>query len=120
MRELINTRVDQKTLKAPHAAIDERGELSHVTRNDAAPKCGIDRTVTICDGSLFVKPGDGGCRRDAVERHIDDRCDPAGSSRTSSGLVAFPLGPTRFVNMNVSVDVAGHDDQLACIDKLYI
>ena len=64
-------------------------------------------------------------RRDAVERHVDDRRHAAGRGGAGGGVEAFPLGASRLVDVHVRVDetgqqhlVVGQPDGLAGSDRL--
>ena len=45
-------------------------------------------------------------RRQAVQRHVEDRRDPAGRCRRGGGGEALPLGPAGLVDVHVRVDQA--------------
>ena len=47
----------------------------------------------------------------SVERHLEHRCRAAARSGARSGGETFPLGATRFVEMNMGVDDARQNDQ---------
>src|ERR1043166_576270 len=47
VRKLIDSRVDQKTLKSSNTSFDQPRKLTGISRNDATPKCNINRAFTL-------------------------------------------------------------------------
>ena len=60
--------------------------------------------------ALRLKPCDRRRRRNAVERHVDERRDAAGRRRARRMLEAFPLGAARIVDVHVRIDEPRKDD----------
>ena len=56
---------------------------------------------------LTSSAGDGGGRRDAVERHVEDRGDAAGGRGAGGRGEALPLGAARLVDVHVGVHQPG-------------
>ena len=75
-----------------------------VAGHDAAPEGDVD--VTSVGGRLPFRrePGHRRRRRDAVERHVDDRGHAAGRGRARRGVEPFPLGASGLVDVDVGVD----------------
>ena len=117
-RKLVHARRHEEALEAADASIDERVELIVVSRHDAAPEPDIDVTLSARCRSLRLERRDARRRRNAVERHVDERRDAARRRRARGGIKAFPLGASRFVDVDVCVDDARRNDEIADVDGL--
>ncbi len=104
--------VDEKALEAAHARLREPGELALVARHDAAPESDIDTHCPSPRALLFQAAYRGG-RGHAVERHVDERRHAAGCGRARRGREAFPVGAARLVEVDVRVDDARQDHEVA-------
>jgi len=71
------------------------------------PETDVDVGLLGRDGTLDVQGGHVDRRRQAVQRHVDDRGDPTGGGRPGRGREALPLGAARLVDVHVRVDHAG-------------
>ena len=101
--------MDQKTFKSADATLDKRPKLCSIARHNPAPECDIDGAFPLRRLKLFLKSGECRCRRDAVERHIDNCRHAACRGCPRRGQVALPLGATGLVDVNVGVDISRHD-----------
>ena len=100
----------EERLEAEDAGGDQRPDLSARAGNHAAVKAAVDRKLAASSLEL-LREGQGGRRHGrAVERHVDERGDPAGGGGTRRRDEAFPLGPSWLVDVNVSIDHARQDE----------
>ena len=109
VRKFVHARRGKKTFEAAHAGIGKRVELAGIAWNDAAPELHVDprrprRRPLRCE-RLDIR-----CRRNAVERHVDDRSHAAGCSRCTGGGEAFPTGASWIVDVDVGVDESREND----------
>ena len=116
VRELVNAGWTQKAFEAEHAGPGQRREIGGVARHDAAPETDIDVTSAMGGATLGVQAGHGRGRRNAVQRHVDERRDAARRRRARRRLEPFPIGAAWVVDMNVGVNQAGQHDVGARID----
>ena len=89
-----------------------------VSRHDAAPERHVHVTSAFRRLPLCFEPRDGGRRRHAVERHVDDRRHAAGGRGARRRVEAFPFGAAGFVDVHVGVDDTGGDDKSAGVEKI--
>src|SRR5262249_37840434 len=111
-RELVDAGRRQKTLEAADARRGEILELVPVARHDATPEQhfhAADRRRP----AFRLKPLHRRRRRKAVERHVDGGRDAAGRRGGGGGGEAFPLGAAGLVHVDVRVDEAGRDEEVA-------
>ena len=107
VRELLDAGVEQEALEAEDAGVVERREVGDVARDRAAPEADVDPGLAGGDRALGLERGDRRRRRDAVERHVDDRRDAAGRGGAGRAGEALPLGAAGLVDVHVRVDEAG-------------
>jgi hypothetical protein len=107
-RELVDAGVQQEALESEDAGVVQRAQLGEVARNRAAPEADVDVRLGRGGLSLEVQGRYVASRRDAVERHVDDRGDAAGRGRFGRAGEALPLGAPWVVHVNVRIDEAGH------------
>ena len=117
--ELLHAGVEQEALEAEDAGVVEGCEVGDVARDRAAPEADVDPGLVGGDRPLRLQRRDRGGRRDAVERHVDDRRDAPGSRGAGRAGEALPVGATRLVDVDVGVDesrqqhlVVGQHDHL--------
>ena len=51
-----------------------------------------------------------------IERHVENGRRSTGRGRARTGCESFPIGSSRFVEMNVRIDHAGKDRQFGGVD----
>ena len=114
--ELGNSRVAHEGLAAEDPGLGQRYELVFVARHHAAPKADVD--VQLISTRIELDPQRLDRRRDgqAVERHIDERRDPARRRRPRAGGEALPLRATGLVDVHVAVDDARHHHEVPVVD----
>ncbi len=107
-RELGHAGVDEEALEAERArpSCSGRGSLPryrapHHPRSRRRPGTGRARRR-----AWPRRRRDSHRRRQAVERHVDDRGDAAGRGGPGRGREALPVGPARLVDVHVRVDQA--------------
>ena len=110
--EFVDTRRTQKALEPEDACARERLECIGVARHNTAPETDVDVAPISERTLLLLKAAHGGRRRDAVERHVDQRRDAARGSGARGVVGSLPVGAPRVVHMDVSVDHTRHDDQI--------
>src|SRR5580765_3065307 len=111
--EFVDPRRHQKTLEAANARLDELFEVRGVARHDAAPERDVYMTLPARCGSLGLERCRGRRRRHAVQRHVDDRRDATGRRRPRRGVEPLPIGAARLVDMDMGVNDARRDDEVA-------
>ena len=99
---------DEETLEAEDAGIPQRAQFALVARDDAAPETYIDPQLLWRCGEFFAIGGYGGCRGDAVQRHLDQRRHAAGGCGLRCAGKTFPIGAAGLVDVDVRVDNAWH------------
>ena len=106
----VNARRAEKALEAADAGVRQRLEIGGVARDDTAPESDVHMALACGGLSLRLERRHGRRRRNAVERHVDERRDPAGGRRARRRLEAFPVSAARLVDVHVRIDEAGQDD----------
>ena len=104
--ELLDAGVHQEALETEDAGGVQRGQFPQVPGHGAAPEADVDEALALGTPALHVQRGDVDRRRDAVERHVQDRGDAAGGGRPRRRREALPLGASGFVDVHVGVDEA--------------
>ena len=106
----------RKHLKPRTPASTSSSSSRGVARHDAAPERDVDVTLAARRRPLRLERRRGRRRGHAVERHVDDRRDAAGRGRARRGIEPFPVGAARLVDVDVRVDDARRDDEIAGVD----
>ena len=104
--EVIDARMNQKALEARHAGDCERLDVRMIAFDHAAPCSPIDSAFTLCGCTFCLQRGNGGRRGQAVQGHVDQQCVTSGGSGARRGIEAFPLAPSRVVDVDVRIDQA--------------
>ena len=104
--ELVDARRTQEALEPEHAGVVELAQVPEIVRHRPAPEPDVDVGLPLGGGPLLGERIDGGRRRDAVQRHVEDRRHAAGRGRARRGLEPLPLGASRLVHVHVGVDHA--------------
>ena len=112
MRELVDAGVQQEALEAEHAIVVQTAQIVGVAGNRAAPETDVDVRLARCGRALGVECFDVDRRRNRVQRHVDQRGDPARRRCAGSGVEPLPLGATRLVDVHMRIDQAGNHDLL--------
>ena len=115
--ELVDAAVGHERLEADHAALGELLEPVGVARDEAAPEPEVDaRSCARAAASLASKPAPSivGGRR--VQRHVEERREPARGERGAAGREPFPVRPAGLVEVHVRVQPAGEDVQPGRVD----
>ena len=105
--ELLDAGVEQEALEAEDPHVVQRRQVVEVAGNRAAPEADVDEDLPLGDQPLGLQGCDRGGRRDRVQRHVEDRGDPASRGRAGRGGEPLPLGASRLVDVHVGVDQAG-------------
>ena len=106
-RELLHAGVGHEALEPEDAGVVQPAQVADVARDRAAPEADVDVRGVPRGLPLDLQPVDGGGRRDAVERHVEDRRDAARRRGAGGGREALPLGAAGLVDVHVAVDEAG-------------
>jgi hypothetical protein len=105
--ELVDARVQQETLEAEDTRLVQCGQLRQVSRHGTTPEADVGVGAAERGGTLEVQRRHVHGRRHAVERHVDDRRDPASRGGTGGGRETLPLAAAGVVDVHVRVDEAG-------------
>ena len=116
--KFVDTRRHQKALEPANAGGDQCVELAVITGHDAAPEPDVDVTLPSRRRALRVESSDARRRRHAVQRHVDDRRHAARRRGARRRIEAFPLGAPRLVDVDVCVDDARRDDEVAGVEDI--
>ena len=116
MLELRRAGIGEEAFESKGAVIQHRVELGCVAGNRASPKADVDPALPLHRLGFGQERFDGSRWRDAVERHVDQGGHPARRCRPRGGLESLPIRPPRLVDVDVRVDEAGHDDEVAVVD----
>jgi hypothetical protein len=108
--------MDEKTFESTNSGAEEWCQFGCIARDHATPESNIDVALTRCALDLGAETVDCCGRRDAVEWHINNGGDATCRGRAGCRSEALPFGTTRFVDVNMSVNEAGHDYEIAGID----
>jgi hypothetical protein len=90
----------------------QRGQLPEVAGHGAPPEADIN-PAAAGGGLLAAQRACGGRGRQAIERHVDQRGDPALGGGPGRAREAFPLGAARLVDVDVGIDHAGQQHLLS-------
>jgi hypothetical protein len=114
MRETY-TRVDEETLEATDAGLNERQQLVRVPGDDTAIKADINPALALAGSKLHLEPLEGGGGRDGIQGHVDDGGDTARGGGLGTRLEALPLGAARLVEVDMCIDQARDKDPRAVV-----
>src|ERR1700704_1207494 len=111
MLKFRHARWHEEALEPEHARAMHGPQFTGIAGDDPAPEADVHPAFLARRGALgFERRSCGGCR-DAVERHVDQCRDAASGGRACRRLKTFPIGAPRFVDMDMCVHQAGHDDR---------
>jgi hypothetical protein len=96
----------------------QRGQLREVARHRAAPEPDVDGALPGRGLALDLQRRDVDRRRQAVQRHVDERGDPARGGGPGGRGEALPLGAARLVEVHVRVDQPGQQHLVGGQDDL--
>jgi hypothetical protein len=101
--ELVHAGVRQEALEAEHPGVVQPPQLVQVARHRAAPEPDVDARLVF--GGLALDLQRGGVHRwwHAIQRHVQQGGDSAGSCRPGGGGEALPLGATGLVDVHVGI-----------------
>ena len=102
----------EKALKPKHAAFPEWTKLGAISGNDAAPETDVHPKLPSRRRHFFAESCRGRRRRNAVERHLDQRGDSACRRCTRRRRKTFPLRAARLIDVNVRVHNSRHHDEV--------
>jgi hypothetical protein len=102
--------MQQEGLETEHTRVVQRTQLRQVPRHRAAPEPDIDVDLRARGRPLALQGGNVDRRWDAVQRHVDQRGDPAERRRTGGRGEALPVGAPRLVDVHMGVDESGQQD----------
>jgi hypothetical protein len=100
--------VQQEALEPEHPCVVQRSQLGDIAGDRAAPEADVDVRLPLGGLPLQLQRGHVAGRRNAVQRHVDDRGDASGGGRAGRAGEPFPLGPARVVDVHVGVDDTRH------------
>ena len=113
MREFIHAAGHQETFEAKNAGVPQRLQLLGISRHHAAPESGIHPKFSRRRGQFFAECRRRCRRRDAVQRHFDQRGHAARRRRASRRGKPFPIRAPRLVDVYVCIHHAGHHHKIA-------
>ena len=82
---------------------------ARLSRHDSAPESDVDEHRPLGGSPLDLERRHRRRRRDAVQRHVDDRRDPARGRGARRRREALPLGASGLVDVHVRVDEPGDE-----------
>jgi hypothetical protein len=103
-RELVHARVYEEALEPEDPRIVQLAQVGAIAWDGAAPEADVDERLPRGGLALHVQRLHIGRRRDAVQRHVDDRRDTAGAGRAGCAGEALPSGSAGFVHVHMRVD----------------
>ena len=106
--ELVQPSVGQEALEAERAGLCEVVQLPQVGRGDPGPHADVHVDAAGGGARLGVESCDVDRDRQAVQRHIDERGDPAERGGPGPGLEVLPAGVAWVLQVHVRVDESGH------------
>ena len=107
----------RKHLKPEHAGATRAARAPSRCRARRRPRSPTSTWQRPAAAPRFASsPSHGRRRRNAVERHVDERRHAAGGGRARRVLEAFPLGAARIVDVDVRVDEAREHDERTGVD----
>ena len=112
VRKLLQTRVCQKALESDHAGFMKRQKFFQVPGDYAAQKRHVNVTLSRCGLTLGFERLYLDSNRDAIERHVNQRRDPACGSSSRRRLKALPLGVAGLVHVHMGIDKTWHEDNV--------
>ena len=115
--ELLDARRTQEALEPEHAGVVELAQPPELVGDGPTPEPDVHVDLPVGGGPLLGEGGDRRRRRDAVERHVDDRGHAARRGRSRGGLEPLPLGPSRLVDVDVRIDQSGHHRAVAGVHE---
>ena len=103
-RELLNARWTEEALEGEDAGLVERLQVTNVAGNDPPRKptstAQRSRAAARLASSAVTRCG----RRNAVERHVEDRRDATRGSRSGRCFEPLPFRPSRLVHVDMGID----------------
>ena len=117
-REIIDATVAHERLQTDDATITQCFELLVIAGNQSAPEREIDERLHFGSGALEIETPAIDRGRLCVERHFENGRRAARRCGARAGGESFPLGATRFVEVNMRIDDTGKDVELCRIDFL--
>ena len=119
MGELWQPGVGEEALEAEDTGIVKWTELIQVCRDQSSQETDVDLTLALCRLFFDLERVDIDRDGDAVERHVDQRRDPAGSCCGRCALEALPVGMPGLVHVHVGIDQTGHEHDVRIeLDRL--
>ncbi len=119
VRELGDAALGEEALEGQHAFLEEVAQAAvrtGVAGNEPAAQRDVDAGLLLERAHLGAEAFERGGRRHAVERHVDEGGDAARGRRAGRGGEALPLGAARLVDVDVRVDEAGQDAEIARVE----
>jgi hypothetical protein len=97
----IHPTLNQEALKPLHPRLHKRHQIPFIPRHDTSPEPNIDPALPLrrLPFSGEIRYGSGG--RDRVERHVDERGDPARGGGAGAGPEPLPFGASGLVEVDV-------------------
>jgi hypothetical protein len=117
VRKLVDARRHEEALERSDAGLGELAQVSRVAGHDTADEADVDPRAAGRCLPLRLERGRRCRRRDAVERHVEERRDTAGRGGARGGLEAFPLGASGLVHVDVRVHEPRENDEVARVDE---
>ncbi len=105
--EIVHSRRCEETLEPEHALPHQRLDLSHISRNYAAPESDIHPAFPARGCQLGAETLDRRRSRSGIERHVHERGHATGRRRFGCRAESLPLRPPGLVNVYVRIHQAG-------------
>src|ERR1051326_3525722 len=91
MREFVDPRGNQKAFETNNPSVPKPCEFGAVIRHHPAPKPGIDMKLAARRRLFGSKSCECRCRRNRVERHVNDCGHASGCRRPGCRFKTFPI-----------------------------
>lgn len=87
--------------------MDKGLELGSIPRDNAAIEANINPALALSGLELLLEGGNSCCRRDGVQRHVDDGGDASEGRSLGTSIESLPFSTAGFVEVDMGIDQAG-------------
>lgn len=113
--EAVAAGVDEEAFVAEDACAGEGEDVGLVVGYGSAPGSPVDEALALRGLALGLEGCDCSGLGEAVEGHVDEGGETSGGGGAGGGAEAFPFGASGLVDVDVGVDEAGKDGEIAVV-----